>query len=133
MKIMSIKRVSFCIAIFIAVTLILLALFWRGLIFEASGQALFPPFEGGITRVSYECCFGHLITVTDTTTGLSTEIMYYPFISDLNQYYQVFFPGPTTVGDYFPLGICLDAGSDCAPTWTAGTIRQVGTDSILGI
>lgn len=123
----SIRRVLIATALIIVVGIIAFALFWRGAIFEAQGQALFSPYGGTITRVSYECCYGHIVTITDKTTNIPQDYMYYPLISDLNQYYQIFFAGPTVLGDSFPIGYCLDAGDYCSPNFVGPTIRQVGT------
>jgi len=119
-------------SILISGILIFSILAWNGKINSVAGQSLYTPFGGEITQVSYECCWGHIVTVDDKVSGEEVELMYYPILSTLYSYYQVFFPGPNVVGDYFPLGICIDIDDDCENiSFTDGTIRQVGTS--LGI
>ncbi len=95
----------------------------------AKGQGLMVPFGGEIRSVSYECCYGSIITIHDVRTDEDIEMMLYPGLTQVFREYQLWSEGPNTVGFYFPFGICLDISGLCyqSVSYTDGSILAVGT------
>ena len=89
---------------------------------KAEAQA-FIPFGGRITSVEYTCRNGFIITVADRTKG-PLRIMFYDSGSILFQYYQIYIPGPNTVGNIIPGGVCERNGPN---EYVFGAITIVGT------
>src|SRR3989344_8176342 len=96
------KNISITLAILFVVALVYTALFVVQPISRVGGQSILTPFGGPIKEVSYECCYGHIVTIDDAVSNQEIELMYYPGISQLYSYYMIFMAGPKNVGNYFP-------------------------------
>src|SRR3989344_7456718 len=97
------KNISITLAILFVVALVYTALFVVQPISRVGGQSILTPFGGPIKEVSYECCFGHIVTIDDAVSNQEIELMYYPGISQLYSYYMIFMAGAHTFCDFFPL------------------------------
>ncbi|TSC61454.1 MAG: hypothetical protein G01um101448_342 [Parcubacteria group bacterium Gr01-1014_48] len=91
-------------------------------------QAQMPFIFGGrIKKVEVCTCSGSL----NLTIGLPRprQLLYVPGASILYAFYQIFRPGPWTLGMYTPGAVCLMAQKFCTPVTIPpiGTIRIVGT------
>lgn len=89
---------------------------------KAEAQALIP-FGGRILSVEYTCRNGFIVTIADRTKG-PMRIMFYDSGSVLFQYYQIYIPGPNTVGNVIPGGVCERNGPN---EYVFGAITIVGT------
>ena len=126
------KNISITLAILFVVALVYTALFVVQPISRVGGQSILTPFGGPKKEVSYECCFGHIVTIDDAVSNQEIELMYYPGISQLYSYYIIFMAGPNTVGNYLQIGICLESDEECeSVSTTDGTILNFGP-SLIG-
>lgn len=123
----------FVVVLVIASSVLITAAWWTGDYFsknvvEVDAVSILTPFGDEITQVSYECCYGFIVTIDDIVSDQSIDLMFYPGISQLYREYMIFSSGPLTVGNYFPIGICIEIDEECeSVSTTDGTITIVGT------
>lgn len=108
--------------ILIAASLVGGALFFAK---KAMGLGVFV-FGGPIVWVDYCTCSGNMrLTIGPPVSGM---YVFQPGTSMLYLFYQVYRPGPWTLGGGTTGGHCsIYVGDGCATLPTSGTIRMIGT------
>ncbi len=82
------------------------------------------PFGGKITTsIPCTCSPGMLITVTGPSPGIFVLMP----VAKVYSYGQVYRSGPSILGSYSGVGVCLMAGIPCIPMPNEGTITIAGT------
>jgi hypothetical protein len=87
------------------------------------------PFGGPSTRISYDCCYGIIVTMNNyADNNKQIDLMFYWGLSSLYANYMIETPRECILGDAAPGGLCLKDGEECeGGDTTDGTITIVGT------
>lgn len=117
----TIRKKPLILGLVIMVTLVVSFGFW-----SKPSKAIIP-FGGPILSVAYCPCSQNLVvTIGPPSGGVFT---YQPGVTIVDAFYQIFRPGPWTLGNYTPGAACLMyIVVGCAPqAFPIGTINEVGT------
>lgn len=101
----------------------------KAIIPEATAFSYGLPFGGPSTQISYDCCYGMIVTMNNyADNNKSIKLMFYWGISRLYENYMIATPRECILGDAFPYGLCTKKNQRCmGGDTTDGSIMIVGT------